>query len=342
MKPIFCFLILNLLLCISTRLWAQQPTDTIYAQLAETAVVVDGKDNDECWAKAEWHPINNAWIPYGQQPAISDFSGQFKLSWDSLYLYVFVEIVDDSLSDDHPNPADMYWEDDCLEIFIDEDYSKGNHERNNNAFAYHMSIFYDAVDIGANGEIVNYKNNLSIVMDTIAPNTYNWEIAVKVYDATFKMNNPEASRVYLRHNKLMGLSLAYCDNDETTGREHFMGSNYLSRAVANNNWINADNFGTLLLVDPNYVETVSVQELVKHVACKVYPNPADSRIQLQFNSNTSIAGSVEILDLSGRLLRTVQNVRSNDVIPVDDLQVGTYLIRVQTNNQILHSVFIKR
>lgn len=69
-----------------------------------------------------------------------DFSGSFKLAWDSLYLYLMAEIIDDSLSDDHFDPFDNCYNDDCLELFIGENRSKGNHLNNNNAFAYHVYI----------------------------------------------------------------------------------------------------------------------------------------------------------------------------------------------------------
>ena len=240
------------------HLGAQTQHDTLYAYLSQSPVVIDGIADDACWENAQWHPIDQVWIPYDAAMNEGDFQGRFKLAWDSLYLYMLAEIVDDSLSDDHSNPLQNWWDDDCLEIFIDEDRSKGNHERNNNAFAYHISIFYDAIDLNSSGAGVNYKNNIEVVMDTIAADTYLWEVAIKNYTSDFTVGDPEASRVILHHHKLMGFSLAYCDNDETLGRENFIGSQTMTPATANDNYITADYFGSLLLVDPDYVEPTSI------------------------------------------------------------------------------------
>ena len=175
----------------------QTMQDTIFNYFTETPVVIDGQATEDCWANAEWHAIDQMWIPYGASLSADDFEGKFKVSWDTDYLYVLVEVVDDSLSDDHSDPLQNWWDDDCLEIFIDENRSMGDHERNTNAFAYHVSLFFDAIDLNSSGSGVNYKDNLDVDMDTIGTNTYLWELAIKMYSSTFNISNPEASRVYL-------------------------------------------------------------------------------------------------------------------------------------------------
>ncbi|MFY9153072.1 MAG: sugar-binding protein [Prolixibacteraceae bacterium] len=37
--------------------------------------------------------------------------------------YVLVEVTDDMLSDDHAIPTQSWWDDDCLEVIINEDRS---------------------------------------------------------------------------------------------------------------------------------------------------------------------------------------------------------------------------
>ena len=175
--------------------FSQTQKDTIFNYKAKTPVTVDGQATEECWANAAWHKIDQIWIPYGAKMKAGDFAGRFKVSWDELYLYVLVEVVDDSLSDDYSNPLQNWWDDDCLEIFIDENRSKGDHERNCNAFAYHVSLIYDAIDLNSSGSGINYKNNIRVDMDTIGTDTYLWEFAIKNYDAAFNVNNPENSRL---------------------------------------------------------------------------------------------------------------------------------------------------
>ena len=52
-----------------------------------------------------------------------------------------------SCYDSHRDPLEQYWDDDTVEIFVDEDFTGGNHQFNHNAFAYHMSLDNRAIDI---------------------------------------------------------------------------------------------------------------------------------------------------------------------------------------------------
>jgi hypothetical protein len=310
---------------------AQTQKDTIYTYLTKTPVVVDGSDADECWAKAEWHAIDKVWLPHTYSVMEEgDFAGKFKVAWDADYLYILVEVVDDSLSDDHVNPTDNYWNDDCVELFIDEDRSKGAHEYNNNAFAYHVSMFYDVID-GGTGTTVNLRDNLKVVMDTIAENTYLWEFAVKMFSAEFNASNPEASRVTLTANKLMGFSIAYCDNDGAADkqRENFIGSIIMDEDHKNVNYQTADYFGSMLLVDPDH-SGASNHELQNDKRVKVYPNPATDKVTFTQMQNDNVI--LEIRSLTGSLVRTAQLSALQETIEIGDLAKGMYLFNLSDNS----------
>jgi hypothetical protein len=334
-------LILVLLLVVLSQLGFAQRTqqDTMYAYHTAEPVIVDGSADDACWADAEWFSIDQVWIPYNETMKAGDFEGRFKLAWDSLYLYLLAEIVDDSLSDDHANPTDNYWNDDCLEIFIDEDRSKGDHLYNYNAFAYHISFDYDAID-GGTGNTINLKDNLICRMDTIGENTYLWEVAIKNYGKSFNPSNHEASRVYLHHNKLMGFSLAYCDNDETTTRENFIGSVYLPQSKANDSYITADIFGTLLLIDP------SVQNTVDEVAAnskglKLFPNPAFDILSIEYNGMVSSNARIEIRNANGQLISDLCVCEGADV-DISTLKRGAYVLSIVDGEKVVSGNFIKQ
>lgn len=310
--------------------------DTMYVYRTTEPIVIDGKADDPAWADAQWFLIDQVWIPYGATMAVGDFEGRFKLSWDENYLYILAEIVDDMLSDDHANPLQNWWNDDCLEVFIDENRSKGDHERNYNAFAYHVSLFYDAIDLHTNGNPINLKNNLEVVMDTLNNNTYMWELAIKNYSAAFNPGNPGASRVFLHHDKLMGFTLAYCDNDQTTSRENFIGSMYMTRAVADDNYKTANYFGTVLLVDPNH-QHVSV-DAIQPPPFVIYPNPASNVITIENAENALF----EIYSIDGKRIRSVKQESGNNSIDISDLTNGMYLIHLTSVNQKHSEVIVKR
>ena len=78
-----------------------------------------------------------------------------------------------------------------------------------------------------------------------------WELSLKVYDDTYDDNNPKASRIQLKAGMEMGISLAYCDNDnpdeEPIVRDHFFGSVHVDERAYNDHWMNADDFGVMVL-----------------------------------------------------------------------------------------------
>jgi hypothetical protein len=332
MKLLFTFIFTLLGI---TFLFAETKKDTIYTLFSETPVVIDGSDADPIWAKATWHSMDQVWIPYNQVMAEGDFEGKYKVAWDKNYLYVLVHVVDDSLSDDHEDPLDNYWNDDAVEIFVDEDHSGGNHQNNNSAFAYHCSIFYDVIDgAGVNGATINCKNNIIMKMDTIDEHTYLWEFAVKIYDKSFVYSKPDPSKVALSPNKLMGFSIAYCDNDATTSRENFIGSVYITEAHANDSYINSDYFGTMLLVDPDkqFVSSAAMPKEEKKFS--IYPNPVKNRVNIECNESLSSLASVEILSLDGKIVSTIPIHSQRQSIDLNELSNGLYMVKIKAGNYL--------
>ena len=73
-----------------------------------------------------------------------------------------------------------------------------------------------------------------------------WEMKVRVFDDSF-VDGGQNSPVSLYAGKKMGFALAYCDNDASENREHFIGSVYVPGDDKNRGWIDASIFGTLVL-----------------------------------------------------------------------------------------------
>ena len=330
---------LSLGITIVNSAFCQTQNDTIFNYRTKTPVTIDGQATEECWANAEWHAIDQVWIPYNATMKEGDFEGRFKVSWDENYLYVLVEIIDDSLSDDHANPLSNWWNDDCLEIFVDEDRSKGDHERNCNAFAYHISLFYDAIDLNSSGQGVNYKNNIEVEMDTIGDNTYLWEVAVKNYNATFSLSNPESSRVYLSPGKHMGFAIAYCDNDESTSRENFIGSMVMASATANDMYKNADHFGLMILVDPDF--GVSAGDISEQPEITIFPVPAQNYLTIKIRSVPDMIKTVTITNISGQTIR--ENLFKGDIhtISTEGFDPGIYFLKIAYGNHYYSQMFMK-
>lgn len=217
------------------------------APKADGQIAIDGEGKEKAWEKAEWKDIKYKWL--GEDFSQQDFQGRYKMLWDEGQLYFLVEIVDDILSDQHKDPFDNWWEDDCLELFIDEDRSKGEHQYNHNAFAYHITLDYDVVDMGPDKQPHLYNNDLK-VKRTGKGNLYTWEVAMKVFPDSYK-DGGQNTPVKLKAGKKLGFAVSYNDNDATGGRENFIGSIKIEpvNGDTNRGWIDAGVFGELTLVE---------------------------------------------------------------------------------------------
>ena len=249
----------------------------VAADNTDNAPVIDGEDSDDCWANATLHQINNTWIEWGVPVDSSDFYGIYKTYWSKKtnLIYFYVEITDDAFIDGYNYPDDNYPNFDIVEIFIDENRSGGLHVfddnptwgmNSENAFSYHLAVNspsdggtvsdfvacdIDGTDWG-NKTIMDYASHFPNLVMKKDGNKYKWEFSLKVYNDTYDNNNPEASRVILDENKVMGISIAYCDNDQPDGqRDNFFGSVWVSEDAYNDHWMNADDFGLLRLTAGN-------------------------------------------------------------------------------------------
>jgi hypothetical protein len=216
------------------------------APLTAVAPVVDGDGSDTAWESAKWRPIDNVWL--GEDLTADDFSGRYKVAWTEQKLYVLVEFVDDVLVDFHRNPLEQYWDDDCLEIFIDEDHSGGNHQYNHNAFTYHLSLDNQAIDIGTDKQARSYTHHVHSQWRQ-QDGTVTWEVGIDIYTDNYQDDATDNQPIPLSAGKFLGFMLAYCDNDHSELREHFVGSENAAGDHKDRGWIDANLFGTLELVD---------------------------------------------------------------------------------------------
>ena len=216
------------------------------APLSLEPIVIDGIADEAIWAQAEWHAIEHRWL--GPEYTAQDFSGRFKVVWTPERIYILGEFVDDILFDSHRDPLVQYWDDDCLEIFIDEDRSGGNHQFNHNAFAYHMSLDNRAVDIGTDELPHDYSHHVESRWKQQGEKII-WELAISVYADDYVDGSGDNVPVTLSAGKVLGLMVAYCDNDGSELRENFVGSESVPSGPKDRGWIDAGLFGELQLVE---------------------------------------------------------------------------------------------
>jgi len=242
-------------LCILMLLMASN-TYALDAIKTKDNMHINGVGDESSWDSANWYAIDK--LILGDMPSKDDFSGRFKILWDEQSIYLLVEITDDVLFDQHVDPKHFYWDDDCLEIFIDEDASGGEHQYNFNAFAYHVALDNQVVDLGIKN--IDGTENFVLLNDHIESSwrrnhdsltNVTWELSISVYDDSFEFGSNNNKPVELSINKKLGFMLAYCDNDGSKEREHFIGSTEIEAVNGNKNlgYITADVFQRLTLIN---------------------------------------------------------------------------------------------
>ena len=293
MRPIrfnYLLLIITTIILSTIQLTSSQTRsnqqDTIIAPDIAFIPRIDGQGNDSCWQIIPWQSIGESWIPYGAKMDSNDYTGKYKVVWSSKsnLLYFLVEVTDNVFIDGFMlgSTADIY-NYDIIEVFIDENKSGGFHvfdgkesvglqwgTNAENAFAYHIYAPFPkegklttkcfvgdmAGTSWADVKRMNYAAHFPEFAMRRTGNKAVWEFSLIVYNDTYEdtMVHKESARIQLIAGKVMGLSLAYCDNDHPEKnpkeRDRFYGSVHVPAAAYNDHWMNADYFGTVQLVGP--------------------------------------------------------------------------------------------
>jgi hypothetical protein len=335
---IFITLVLFLFIGFS----AQSVETPYYAKKAKDAPIIDADSTDSCWAKADWKTIDQLWI--GSAAKSNDFTGRFKVVWTPDKLYFLVEITDDSLNYKYPGNCNNIHNFDCIEIFLDEDHSGGNHQYNFNAFAYHINENGDVCDLGTDQANHLFTNDVQSKFDTIGEDRYLWEVAIKVFadDYVYGGNN---TPVTLTENKILGMSVAYNDNDGGTTRQNMFGSVFIAGTDKNVSWINASYFGSMQLIDSIIPEPIDTTSPVKVM-------PAFNKLQSVWNINAQTLNfnyydgqigtvSAQLIDITGKTVKSIQVYKTTNQldgsIQLIGIPRGAYFLRLISGNNFYTS-----
>lgn len=180
--------------------------------------VIDGQ-KDDLW---DYVPrINNFFaikgaknelgVIYEKDPDnVLDAGPSFRVVYDDMYLYFYAETYDDTLHKDSmtPLPSNRAYNDDCFEIFLDGDYTRGTkYDGKTDGEIWFLpeeiNILYHN-DLMRGFEIKNIIWNQNIWKNSAGKKIgWNIEVAIPLSDIYL---NPEK-------NKLFGMDLKYSDDD---------------------------------------------------------------------------------------------------------------------------------
>ena len=102
----------------------------------------------------------------------------------------------------------------------------------------------------------------------------------------------------------------------------------------------AKNFRPLIRLGIN--TPLDVAELTAAARLQVYPNPARHTLHLQLPDAAAEAATVQLLNLQGQTIRSYprQPLSDNHPISLAGLAPGTYLVRVETRNNIVSQLLV--
>ena len=337
-----------LLICISFSVWA---TEGVYnAPKVDTPPVIDGIGNDSCWLKASWAPVKNMWLNTINNDTTvtpTDYSGKFKVVWTPQRLYLLFEIVDDSLSCQKTFDISNIYNYDCVEVFIDENHSRGDYSGTYQAFAYHTDTSGHICYARGNYGWEQLNDHIKMKVKKVAPHTYDWEYEIKVFNDSYNPLNTNIPDI-LTVGKLMGWSVAYNDNDGGTMRQSMFGSKFIAGTDKNISYYNSSAFGQINLVMPADTGTEIINTAIsKHpepnsMECQMLNN--GNKLQLRFNSSNTGIYEVQVFDITGKLIvnkKIMKTLRQQDeTIDTSAFHQGMYLIRANGSGRVYTSKII--
>jgi hypothetical protein len=157
---------------------------------------------DDIWARASVQYIkatNDGTAPTG--PA--DCSGQFRVLYDTTYLYVLVDVNDEALVQDS-DPA-QGWLDDRIEIFVDGDNSKDAAPDGKNDYQYCFRWNHGLVEVPV--EWYRSPASLAGVQYAVVATASSYRMEVKLPWATMNGGPAQAGR-------LIGIDVMVDDDDD--------------------------------------------------------------------------------------------------------------------------------
>lgn len=223
-----------------------------HAPQASGELVIDGRADEVDWQQAAWRPLK--YLMDGRAPDDTlDFSARYRALWRSDAIYLLVELRDDILLDSVADPLDRYWDDDALEVFVDADNAGGPHQHDDAAYAYHIALDGQVVDIGPTASGATgprtYPEHVQARWrrDQDDATLLIWEVRLQLY-AQGAPKRP----LDLQAGQHIGFMLAYCDSDQAgAGRAHFVGDVDVPERNGSRNlgYLDADVFGVMRLAE---------------------------------------------------------------------------------------------
>jgi hypothetical protein len=114
----------------------------------------------------------------------------------------------------------------------------------------------------------------------------------------------------------------------------------MTAATANDMYKNADHFGLMQLIDPDFNTSAVINNFETDV--KIYPVPAQNYLTIETSSVNTTGKSVSILTITGQVMKNESFIEKSHTIHIEDLEAGTYIVNVIHGNGSFSKIITKQ
>jgi len=214
----------------------------VYECAFPNTVKLDGNLEDQAWALAPWHFVDNI-TGTGPAPNEADASYAFAAVADEKWLYVAFKIKDDKIKKGE-QVGNNVWQDDSVEIYIDPNHGETDiYEKKDGKWDSQITIGADNIGgkvqaplLGGSGE---------------GPGTGTCAAVVKaaggwIVEAGVPLNSPKKWNMVPKDGMVIGFNTHFNDDDDGGGRDHKL--IWSAKDVDDQSWQNTSRFADLKFV----------------------------------------------------------------------------------------------
>ncbi|MBN1951364.1 MAG: hypothetical protein JW801_09170 [Bacteroidales bacterium] len=315
------FLLLSLLMTLSVYAAPREPVRTMEIPQSCTEIIIDGLA-DQGYSE---YQSTNIFNPTGWEDE-SDFTAGFRTCWDSDYLYLYVEIIDDINHAYEPgfnNP----WEFDNVEIFLQLDTNTVISSYSSTTVQLRICRGLDSMETTGHAQ----KKDFLYFMNAESEDGWITEVAIPWTSVLAEGSLPKAMNNY--YHTVIGFELHGADSDNIDG-DPSVGNRDVQSAWDDDDpyepddhgidpiWNNITIFGyvTLLAKNCSQLALTPLQEN----KLKIVPNPAQQQIQLLYPES---AISLSITGIQGYKVLEESNFEDG-ALDISYLPTGMYLVLI--------------
>lgn len=290
------------------RAYAKSNTPDAITCKATDTPVIDGIA-ESSWNSIASMPLINVTDGLINAVAAENFSANYKATWDSTALYLFVNVADDTLLN---ASASTPWNGDAVEVFIDGYNTKsGTYDISDRQylFRWNDNNVYQA------SNAVLLSNNPTGVSFKQVTNGTSYQMEIKISWSALELVGYKG--------KLFGLDVHVDGHSSGSNGNRFAKLSWIAKTDQSSS--NTALFGTMQLGTDCNTITTSVTDIMDQGQATIYPNPSSTGFTLSVRVGTILDNTViNLYDLTGKKIKTVSINSYETIISRDKLANGIY------------------